>query len=67
MGGINRPLNTSPANKKEYEKLIERIESLISDQKKRAFIQKMNAEYFDSHASPDAVGKYIFSSLRKQL
>ncbi|MFC1830910.1 hypothetical protein ACFL0S_02680 [Thermodesulfobacteriota bacterium] len=63
--GIDRPPDTSAADRKEYEKLTATITGLLADDEQIRGMQTASAGYFDIHATPERVGAYILDRLQK--
>lgn len=61
--GILRPSDTSAAEHGEYEKVTDTIAGLLRDEERINLLRKNCIDYFDHHASPEQVGKYILSQI----
>ena len=61
--GLRRPVDTGPAPDADYERLPEVIAGLVADKSLRANLEQAGGEYFDRHASPEAVGRYLLKSI----
>ena len=48
-----------------YSKINQVIESLLSDQTKMETIRRNNHNYFDQHATPASIAKYILETVKK--
>lgn len=56
---IERPINTDAAPLDNYENARDVIDSLLLDKARRDLLASNAANYFDTYASPQSVGKYI--------
>lgn len=61
--GINRPLDTSPAQMNEYSNVANSALRLLDNDKLISLISSNNIKYFDTHANFQAVGNYIIRNL----
>lgn len=61
--GIDRPAWAAP-HPGEYVKVGPAVEGLLADEDVRHGLAVAAADYFDRHAAPDAVGRYLFDAIR---
>lgn len=61
--GIRRPEDTSPARDEDYKNIVPTIELLLDSHNKMEEIREANARYYEEHAAPEQVGKYILNVL----
>jgi hypothetical protein len=62
--GIRRPEDTSPGPDEDYERLAGRVAAYLRDEDLQAQIRCNNEAYYEAHASPLAVGRYIVETLK---
>ena len=61
--GIARPEDTEAAPEPEYAKVPEPIERLLAAPAEQRALREAAARYFDDHAAPDAVARYVLASI----
>lgn len=66
-GGIKRPADTSAADPEEYSQLAETIRALLQDDERMNYMRRNCIEYFERHAAPDQVGRYLLSRLSQGI
>ena len=62
--GIERPEDTEAAPAEEYDKVPATIERLLSAPAEQQALREAAARYFDEHAAPAAVARYVLTHLR---
>ena len=63
--GIARPEDTEAAAESEYEKVPRTIEALLSRLDEQARLRAGAARYFDEHAAPEAVARYVLAAVAR--
>lgn len=65
--GLRRPEDTGPAPDEDYARIPSLLEDWLKQEERLAAIRKNNARYFDAHACPYAVGKYIVDTVMGRM
>jgi hypothetical protein len=60
--GIERPAWEAPRGD-EYAKVAPSVERLLADEEQRHALASAAAAYFDRHAAPEAVGRYVLDTV----
>lgn len=63
--GIPRPENTDAAPDREYGRVPAEIERLLGSPKEQQKLREAAAHYFDEHAEPRAVARYVLETLSR--
>ena len=61
--GIARPDDTEAAAEEEYDKVAPAVEALLADEPRAAELRRAAAAYFDEHAAPGRVARYVLGAL----
>jgi hypothetical protein len=61
--GIARPQDTEAAADGEYDKVAPAVEALLADPPRAAELRRAAAAYFDEHAAPGPVARYVLGAL----
>jgi hypothetical protein len=61
--GIARPDDTEAAPDEEYDKVEPAVEALLSEPARAAELRRAAAAYFDEHAAPGRVARYVLGAL----
>jgi hypothetical protein len=61
--GIARPADTEPAADEEYDKVAPAVEALLAEPARAAELRRAAAAYFDEHAAPGRVARYVLGTL----
>jgi hypothetical protein len=59
--GIARPDDTEAAAEEEYDKIAPALEALLAEPARAADLRRAAAAYFDEHAAPGRVARYVLS------
>ena len=61
--GIARPDDTEAAAGEEYDKVAPAVEALLAEPARAAELRRAAAAYFDEHAAPGRVARYVLGAL----
>jgi hypothetical protein len=61
--GIPRPEDTEAAPEHEYDRVPAEIERLLAQPAEQESLRRAAARYFDEHAAPEPVARYVLESL----
>jgi hypothetical protein len=64
--GIERPAWEAP-EAEEYAKVVPAVERLLADDERRRSLAAAAAAYFDAHASPESVGRYVLETVERRV
>jgi hypothetical protein len=64
--GISRPEDTEAAPEHEYDRVPAEIERLLGRPDEQESLRRSAAAYFDEHAAPARVGRYVLESLARR-